>query len=66
MIKNKGNLFRVTNENEAIKDKIFRYFITNQQRLVIFLAATLIDKEVIVIEIKDHQLKNILIKLDHA
>ena len=30
MIKNKGNLFRVTNENEAIKDKIFRYFITNQ------------------------------------
>ena len=69
------NLFKLKNENKAIKDTIIsdiRIFflnqkikiIINQKEPVIFLVTIIWNMKAIMIEIKVYQLNNILIKLN--
>ena len=68
------NLFKLKNENKAIKDTIIsdiRIFflnqkikiIINQKEPVLFLVTTIWNMKAIMIEIKVYQLNNILIKI---
>ena len=76
MIKDTKNLSRQEKETKAIKDKILRdihnLFEHEEEenyykpvRASNFWNSTYIENQVMVIEIKHYQLKNILLKLDH-
>ena len=75
ILKDIRNLFRLGKENKVIKDIILRdirnYFENEEEdnyykpvRQMIFGVTIILNKIVTMIEIKQYQLKNILIKLD--
>ena len=74
-IKDIRSLFRLKEENEAIKERVVRnirnFFEYEEDyykliRLGNFWSKNILNMKVMVIEVKHYQLENILIKLEHT